>query len=64
MWVVVRNEVIIHYTSSIIHLLLHQTSYIKHHTSDGDFVNGTLSLSDLSEAMRLGKLGELRTRPT
>ena len=24
----------------------------------GDFVNGTLSLSDLSEAMRLGKLGE------
>ena len=25
----------------------------------GDFVNGTLSLSDLSEAMRLGKLGEL-----
>jgi hypothetical protein len=24
----------------------------------GDFINGTLSLSDLSEAMRLGKLGE------
>ena len=24
----------------------------------GDFVNGTLSLADLSEAMRLGKLGE------
>ena len=24
----------------------------------GDFVNGTLSLSDLSEAMRLGRLGE------
>ena len=24
----------------------------------GDFVNGTLSLSDLSQAMRLGKLGE------
>ena len=24
----------------------------------GDFMNGTLSLSDLSEAMRLGKLGE------
>lgn len=24
----------------------------------GDFVNGTLSFSDLSEAMRLGKLGE------
>lgn len=24
----------------------------------GDFVNGTLSLSDLSEAMRLGKLDE------
>ena len=24
----------------------------------GDFVNGTLSLLDLSEAMRLGKLGE------
>ena len=24
----------------------------------GDFVNGTLSISDLSEAMRLGKLGE------
>ena len=24
----------------------------------GDFVNGTLSLSDLSEAMQLGKLGE------
>jgi len=24
----------------------------------GDFVNGTLSLSDLSDAMRLGKLGE------
>lgn len=24
----------------------------------GDFVNGTLSLSDLSEAMKLGKLGE------
>lgn len=24
----------------------------------GDFVNGTLSLSDISEAMRLGKLGE------
>lgn len=24
----------------------------------GDFVNGTLSMSDLSEAMRLGKLGE------
>lgn len=24
----------------------------------GDFVNGTLSLSDLAEAMRLGKLGE------
>jgi hypothetical protein len=24
----------------------------------GDFVNGTLSLNDLSEAMRLGKLGE------
>ena len=27
-------------------------------SSAGDFVNGTLSLSDLSEAMRLGKLGE------
>ena len=24
----------------------------------GDFINGTLSLRDLSEAMRLGKLGE------
>ena len=24
----------------------------------GDFINGTLSLNDLSEAMRLGKLGE------
>ena len=34
MQAVVRNEDIIHYTSSIIHLLLHQTSYIKHHTSD------------------------------
>ena len=33
----------------------------------GDFVNGTLSLSDLSEAMRLGKLGEqvvLKSRKT
>ena len=30
----------------------------RHFSYAGDFVNGTLSLSDLSEAMRLGKLGE------
>ncbi|MBO4416673.1 MAG: DUF3990 domain-containing protein [Bacteroidales bacterium] len=33
----------------------HNDSYFSY---AGDFVNGTLSLSDLSEAMRLGKLGE------
>lgn len=39
-------------------ILLENRKFNVYFSYAGDFENGTLSLSDLSEAMRLGKLGE------